>query len=179
MTTNKNLKRQVRARAAKTGESYTAALRQLRGEAPLRLAIGSTELREDPRDPDQLRRGGAGVRALMVEARRRGARLLQLPEGAICFPHKRILSTDPDRVAGADWSRMRWDVLREELDAIAAEAARLQLWTVLGAPHRLTPPNRPHNSLYVLSPAGPVTGTTSGCCRTRRSATSTRRARPR
>ncbi len=34
MTVNKNLKRQVRARAAKTGESYTAALRHVRPPAP-------------------------------------------------------------------------------------------------------------------------------------------------
>lgn len=157
MTNNRNLKRRVRARAARTGESYTAALRHVRGGRPLRLAIGTTELWEDPRDPDALRAAGAGVRALMAAARREGARLLHLPEGAVCFPHKRILSCDPDRVAAADWSRMRWDVLAEELAAITAEAARLRLWTVLPAPHRLTPPNRPHNSAYVLSPRGLVT----------------------
>jgi predicted amidohydrolase len=38
MTANKNLKRQVRARAAKTGESYTAALRHVRPPAPVSQA---------------------------------------------------------------------------------------------------------------------------------------------
>jgi hypothetical protein len=38
VTANKNLKRQVRARAAKTGESYTAALRHVRPPAPVSQA---------------------------------------------------------------------------------------------------------------------------------------------
>ena len=65
MTANKNLKRQVRARAAKTGESYTTALRHFRSTAggdgkvsaakAMRLAVARTTLREDPRRIDELR----------------------------------------------------------------------------------------------------------------------------
>jgi hypothetical protein len=58
MTANKNLKRRVRARAAKTGESYTTALRHFRSTAggdgkvsaakAMRLAVAQTTLRDDP-----------------------------------------------------------------------------------------------------------------------------------
>jgi len=42
MTQNSNLKRRVRARAAKTGESYTTALMHVRPEPPERIATDST-----------------------------------------------------------------------------------------------------------------------------------------
>ncbi|MFC4066467.1 carbon-nitrogen hydrolase family protein [Actinoplanes subglobosus] len=90
MTADRNLKRRVRARAAKTGESYTAALRHFRttpqGE-PMRLSVTQ----------------------LIVELR--------------------------------------------EIRALAAE---LRLWTVLGSVHPLTPPRRPHLSLYVISDKGRI-----------------------
>ena len=58
MTSNRNLKRRVRARAAKTGESYAAALRHVRpaqqGDTTpevtlVRLATAQVVVREDPR----------------------------------------------------------------------------------------------------------------------------------
>jgi predicted amidohydrolase len=43
------------------------------------------------------------------------------------------------------------------VDRLAAGlAAQLGLWTVFGSLHPLTPPRRPHNSLYVISPSGVV-----------------------
>ena len=53
MTDNSNLKRRVHERAAKTGESYTAARRQLVGSdqpSPKRvtIAVAQTTLRPDP-----------------------------------------------------------------------------------------------------------------------------------
>jgi predicted amidohydrolase len=157
MTTNRSLKRRVRARAAKTGESYTAALRQLRPErGPLRVAVAATVLRGDPADVAGLRESGRAVRRLMREARAAGARLALFPEGALCSPHKRVVSVDRPEVGPADWDRAAWGVLRAELVATAQLARRLRLWTVLGSLHPLTPPNRPHNSLYVLSDRGTV-----------------------
>lgn len=171
MTANRNLKRQVRARAAKTGESYTAALRHFRRTstgAPMsqqnhdrpdprrrvRLAVAQTITRTDPRDTAQLRAAGAQARQLMRDAHRAGADLVHFQEGATCWPNKRIMSSVPDTVGPSDWSRFRWDVLREELAGIARLAKELRLWTVLGSVHRLTPPHRPHNSLYVFDDAG-------------------------
>ena len=164
MTANGNLKRRVRARAAKTGESYAAALRHVRpakqGDTMpevnlVRLATAQVVVRADPGDSGQLRQSGRDVRELMRQARAAGARILHFPEGAICSPGKRVMSaTGPAEVGPADWSRADWPVLRQELAAVARLAGELRLWTVVGAVHPLTPPHRPHNSLYVISDRG-------------------------
>jgi predicted amidohydrolase len=91
----------------------------------------------------------------MRQASRAGARIIHFPEGATCSPHKRIMSgTGPAEVGPADWDRADWQVLRQELTATARLAGELRLWTVLGAVHPLTPPHRPHNSMYVISDSG-------------------------
>ena len=178
MTAKRNLKRRVRARAAKTGESYTTALRHFRahstgdqetmsdnrqsapmpdpgGPKRVRLAVGQTVLNEDPCDASALRESGRELRRLMREARELGARLVHFPEGTLCSPDKRLLSSaGPAEAAAADWDRMQWDVLRDEARQTARYAGELGIWTVFGAPHRLTPPNRPHNSLYVIDDTG-------------------------
>jgi predicted amidohydrolase len=169
MTARRNFKRQVRARAAKSGESYTSALRhfrptpsgdvmsEARNPKSVRLAVAQTLVREDPRDVEALRDSGREVRALMREASSQGARIVHFPEGAICFPSKLVMSVDgPDAVGPADWDRCQWPVLQSELTAIAELARELRLWTVIAAVHRLTEPNRPHNSLYVISDGGEV-----------------------
>ena len=49
-----------------------------------------------------------------------------------------------------------WDLLREETEKIMALAAKLGLWIVLGSTHKLTEPNKPHNSLYLIDPTGRI-----------------------
>ena len=49
-----------------------------------------------------------------------------------------------------------WDLLKEETEKIMALAAKLRLWVVLGSTHRLTEPNKPHNSLYLIGPDGRI-----------------------
>lgn len=164
MTQNANFKRRVRARAARTGESYTAALRHFHRGAPddaapevksLRLAVAQSTVHDDPRDIGKLRDSGLEMRRLMREARQAGARLLHFPEGATCSPNKRIMSASGrEHIGPADWSRFEWTVLREELEATTALARELGLWTVFGSVHRLSGPRRPHNSLYVVSDRG-------------------------
>lgn len=161
MTANGNFKRRVRARAAKTGESYTAALRHFRtapqGE-PMRLSVAQLTVQPDPGDTAALRDSGRRIRALMREADQAGARLLHLPEGALTCPDKRIMSArGPADVGPANWDRTDWTVLADELRAIADLAGELRLWTVVGSLHPLTPPRRPHLSLYVISDRGTVT----------------------
>jgi predicted amidohydrolase len=57
-----------------------------------------------------------------------------------------------------DFEDYGWDLLRSETLAIMALAGRLGLWVVLGSTHPLTPPNPPHNSLYLISPEGKIAG---------------------
>lgn len=49
-----------------------------------------------------------------------------------------------------------WDLLKEETEKIMSLAGKLGLWIVLGSTHRLTEPNMPHNSLYLISPKGKI-----------------------
>jgi len=49
-----------------------------------------------------------------------------------------------------------WDLLKQETLKIMDLAGQLKLWVVLGSTHRLTPPNKPHNSLYLISPDGKI-----------------------
>ncbi|WBP91939.1 carbon-nitrogen hydrolase family protein [Kitasatospora cathayae] len=121
----------------------------------LRLAVAQSTVPEDPGDQAAIRVAGEEVRALMREAAGAGARLVQFPEGALVYPDKRVVATGPDGTGvPADWSGAAWDVLREEAERIAALAGELGLWTVFGSLHPLTPPRRPHNSLYVVSDHG-------------------------
>jgi len=164
MTQNHNFKRRVRDRAAKTGESYTSALRHLRVSpeggatmeaSSIRLAVAQSIGRFDPGNVAELRAAGAETRELMRQAQEAGARLLHFSEGSLCSPGKRIMSSlGPETVGPADWSRCRWDVLREEIAAVCGLARELGLWVVVGAPHQLTARRRPHSSLYVISERG-------------------------
>jgi predicted amidohydrolase len=161
MTAHKNLKRLVRERVSRTGETYTAALQQVRVQrelgGPLRLAVGQLPVEQDPTDPAALRRAGDRLRQVLRSAAAAGARVVHLPEGATCFPGKRVLSsTGPDVVGPADWDRVAWAVLDAELAETAALAGRLGIWAVFGSTHRLSGDNRPHNCLYVVADDGRV-----------------------
>ncbi len=123
----------------------------------LRLAVVQMIVHLDPGDAASLRDSGNQIRYLMRAAHRSGARLIQFPEGATSSPHKKVMSVDgPEKVGPANWDRVDWAVLTEELTATAELAGELRLWTVLGSAHRLTPPHRPHNSMYVISDAGEI-----------------------
>jgi predicted amidohydrolase len=164
MTAKRNFKQRVRTRAAKTGESYTAALRHFRttprGEpmpktTSLRLSVAQLTTHPDPGDTAALRESGEQIRGLMRAAHAAGARLLHLPEGALTCPDKKVMSsTGPDTIGPADWDRADWTTLADELRAITVLAGELRLWTVLGSLHPLTPPRRPHLSLYVIAGEG-------------------------
>lgn len=47
-----------------------------------------------------------------------------------------------------------WDLLKEKTQEVIELAGQLNVWVVLGSSHRLTEPNKPHNSLYLVSPEG-------------------------
>ncbi|WP_328331638.1 carbon-nitrogen hydrolase family protein [Kribbella sp. NBC_00382] len=107
----------------------------------IRIAVAEPMITKDPAE------NGAKVRELMKVAAGQKARLIQFPEGQLSgFPNEQF----------QDWSEVDWALVREELEKIQKLAARLELWVVLGSAHPLTPPNRPHNSLYVISDQGRI-----------------------
>lgn len=111
-----------------------------------RIAIAQTQVGFDPRV------NGAEIRQQMRQAAEAGARLIQFTEGAISG-----YTSGADKQSPARWD-VDWPALRNELETTAALAAELRLWTVVGSNHPLTPPNRPHNSLYVISDMGELAG---------------------
>ena len=141
----------------------------------MRLAVVQCILRQDPRgEMSYVRAGGTHVGSC-------GRRMTRVqggsfPEGMTCSPHKLALSVDgPEKIGPSDWDRFPWTILQEELVATAALAGELGLWIALGSVHRLTWPNRPYNSLYVISDRGTVaTCSTSACYPIRRCRTCTR-----
>lgn len=160
MTANRNLKQRVRARAQKTGESYTAARHQLDG-GPRSVTVAAVQLPllPDPGDASQIRASGTAVRALMRQASARDAGLVHFPEGALTTPGKRVMSsTGPDHIGPADWDRADWAGLARELDEIIRLAGQLRLWTVVGGIHRSASDARPSNCLFVISSRGELTG---------------------
>ena len=107
------------------------------------IAIAQSRIEAD------VRANGVHIRGLMAEAKAVGARLVHFPEGALSGYVKTEIK---------DWAPVDWVTLRAELEATAAHAAALGIWLVLGSNHPLTPPNRPHNSLYVISDRGVLAG---------------------
>lgn len=171
MTANRAFKRRVRARMARTGESYTAALRQLRspsGDAMtttpsttvptprVRLAVAQTTPQPSPDDEHAFRAAGDEVLALMRRAHAAGAELLQLPEGTLCFPLRSSIPSSVGDASEADWDRYAWAAQQREIHRIADAARELRLWTVLGAPQRAPGGGRPWLSLLVVDRTGQV-----------------------
>jgi hypothetical protein len=88
-----------------------------------------------------------------------GASLAHFPEGALCSPHKRTLSSrGPDVVADADWDRVDRGALRAELRAVARLAGELRLWVAVGGIAFTPGRYRPTNSLFVISNRGAIVG---------------------
>jgi predicted amidohydrolase len=87
------------------------------------------------------------VLRLLREASNLGADVAHFPEASL------------SGYAGAGFpshDSFAWPVLTAALKDVLSVAAELALWVVLGAAHRLTSPNRPHNSLYIVSAEGKI-----------------------
>jgi predicted amidohydrolase len=123
----------------------------------LRLAVVQSAMYDDPTNAALLRQSGAEIRGFLQQAAADGARLVHFTEGAICFPSKHVMSElGPDEVGAADWTKADWSAWQEELDRIAALVGELGIWAVVPSVHRLPAPDRPHNSMYVVSDQGKV-----------------------
>jgi len=92
-----------------------------------------------------VRDNGRRIRGLMDDAAASGARLIQFPECAASGYEKSQLR---------NWDNLDWSHLREELAITSSHAKKLGVHVVLGSAHFLSPPHRPHNSLYIISNQG-------------------------
>ena len=88
---------------------------------------------------------GLHICETMAQAKNDGARLIHFPEGALSGYVKAQIHS---------WDKVHWDQLKTELIKVMEAAGRLGIWVVVGCNHRLTHPNRPHNSLFVISDTG-------------------------
>jgi len=96
-----------------------------------------------------IKRNASAISRFMDKAHAAGADVVHFPECALSG----YASVDFENFVGYDWQ-----LLKNETEKIVALAGELDVWVVLGSTHRLTPPNRPHNSLYLISPNGKVAG---------------------
>lgn len=123
----------------------------------LRQAVAQTTVPEDPTDAGILGESGAEIRTLLRDARTSGARLAQFPERGNRLPGQvRDVLGRAGHAGGSrpDTSRLGHHGRRGRGDRRPRQ--RTGLWTAFGSLHPLTPPNRPHNSLYIISPNGHV-----------------------
>ena len=104
----------------------------------LRIAVAQSRIEQD------IEANGAHIRGLLDAAAGQGASLVLFPEGALSGYAKAQVS---------DWATLDWDRLSQELNAVSAHAAQLDLMAVIGAAHAV-PGRRPRNSLFAL-PGGP------------------------
>jgi predicted amidohydrolase len=98
--------------------------------------------------PD-IRANASQIQDLMAQAATEGARLGQFTEGALSGYGKAQIR---------DWNDVAWKALSQELEQVAVHAKRLGIWVALGCNHQLPPPNRPHNSVHVISDEGKFIG---------------------
>ena len=94
---------------------------------------------------DNIEANAAQICTLMTEAAEKNADVIHFSECAL------------SGYAGVDFEGFEdynWDLLKEKTLQIIRLAGQLKVWVVLGSSHRLTSPNKPHNSLYLISPEG-------------------------
>ncbi len=106
---------------------------------PITIATAQSYISRDVHE------NGEEIRRLMHQARQQGAALIHLPEGALSGYTKSQIKS---------WDDMDWHALLREKQLVAEHARQLELWVVVGCCHALTSPNRPHNSLYIISSDG-------------------------
>ena len=85
----------------------------------------------------------AAIRQQMQRAADKGADIVHFSECALSG----YASVDFE-----SFDDYNWDLLKDKTLEIIELAGQLGVWVVLGSSHRLTEPNKPHNSLYLISP---------------------------
>jgi predicted amidohydrolase len=94
-----------------------------------------------------VKRNSRAVCELLREVKKAKADIVHFSECALSG----YVGTDFPNFSGYDW-----DLLKAETQKIMALTTELGLWIVLGSTHKLSGSNKPHNSLYLISPKGKI-----------------------
>lgn len=81
----------------------------------------------------------------MQEAKDAGAALIHFCEGALSG----YIPIDRPNFDGYNWEQ-----LASATQSVMAKAQQLGIWVILGSAHPLSPPHKPHNSLYLIDHQG-------------------------
>ena len=94
-----------------------------------------------------IKRNSRRICELLRKAKKSKADIVHFSECALSG----YVGTDFPSFDGYDWG-----LLKVETEKIMEFSAKLGLWVVLGSTHRLSEPNKPYNSLYVINPKGKI-----------------------
>jgi len=87
------------------------------------------------------------IEAQLIEAKLKKADVVHFPECALSgYPGSDFQTLD----------NFNWDELHRLTDSVLLLADKLNIWVILGSLHKLSDNNKPHNSLYVITPEGKV-----------------------
>ena len=94
-----------------------------------------------------IKRNARSICTFLQKASKAKADIVHFSECAISG----YVGTDFPNFEGYDW-----DLLKAETLKVMKLAGELGLWIVLGSTHRLTEPNKPYNSLYLINSKGKI-----------------------
>lgn len=87
------------------------------------------------------------IEGQMIEASLKKADVVHFPECALSgYPGSDFQNFD----------NFNWDELHRLTDSVLLLADKLNIWVMLGSLHKLSGTNKPHNSLYVITPDGKI-----------------------
>ncbi len=95
----------------------------------------------------QIKRNSRMICQFLRKGKDAGADIVHFSECALSG----YVGTDFPNFQGYDW-----DMLHRETEKVMALAGELEIWVVLGSTHRLTEPNKPFNSFYLIDPKGGI-----------------------
>ena len=98
-----------------------------------------------------IHRNASAIIQQITEASQEGAQLVHFPECALSG----YAGVDFKAPGGQAWNNFDRDLLQEESQRILGLAKKHRVWLLVGSTHRLRR-NLPHNSVYVVDPAGNV-----------------------
>jgi len=87
------------------------------------------------------------IEAQMIEAKLRKADVVHFPECALSgYPGTDMMTMED----------FNWDELHSLTDSVMVLGKKLNIWVIIGSLHKLSGNNKPHNSLYVITPEGKI-----------------------